>query len=97
MNFSISHTGTDSGEVERREPSATMVVEPGMVVGKDMIDELHRLESIEISHKRVLAALNKVAREYRQAVMPGGLINAPHQLALALDSLMTAVNGTQRK
>ncbi|MAF13241.1 hypothetical protein CMK11_22535 [Candidatus Poribacteria bacterium] len=97
MNFSISHTGTDSGEVEREEPNATMVVESGMTVGLDMIDELHRLESIEISHKRLLAALNKVAREYRGAVLPGGLINAPYQLALALDSLMKAVNRARRR
>lgn len=97
MNFSISHTGTDSGEVVRHEPSATMVVESGMIVGLDMIDELQRLESIEVSHKRMLSALDKLAREYRKSVLPGGLLNAPHSLAIALDSLMRAVSAAPHR
>ncbi len=97
MNYSVFHTGTDSGEIERREPEATMVVSSGVGVGEDMVAELRRLQSIEMSHKRMLNALDRVAREYRQSVMPGGLINAPHSLAVALDTLVKAVNGGARR
>jgi hypothetical protein len=97
MNFSVSHTGTDSGEIERHEPDQTMVVSSGVGVGMDMVAELKRLQSVELSHRRVLAALDRVAREYRLSVMPGGLINAPYSLALALDTLVKAVDGGSRK
>ena len=97
MNYSVFHSGTDSGEIERREPEATMVVSSGVGVGEDMVAELRRLQSIEMSHKRMLNALDRVAREYRQSVMPGGLINAPHSLAVALDTLVKAVNGGARR
>ncbi|MEO2005072.1 MAG: hypothetical protein ABGY41_13345 [Candidatus Poribacteria bacterium] len=96
MNFSISDTRTDGGDVQRHDPSATMVVESGIGVGQEMIAELHRLESVEISHRRMLSALNKLAREYKKAVLPGGLVNAPHQLAMALDSLVSAVTVAPR-
>ncbi len=97
MKFSFSHTGTDSGEIARDESDATMVISSGVGVGMDMVAELKRLQSVELSHRRMLSALDRVAREYRQSVMPGGLINAPHSLAVALDTLVKAVNGAPRR
>ena len=96
MNFSISRDGADGGEVERLDPSGTMVVQSGIEVGQHMLAELHRLESIEISHRRMLSALDKLAREYCRFVLPSGLINAPYSLAMALDSLVNSVTAAPR-
>ena len=96
MNFLVSHTGEDSGEIARQKPEATMVVSSGMGVGEEMLAELRRLQSIEVSHRRMLSALSTMVREYRQSVMPGGLLNVPHSLASALASLVKAANAAPR-